>query len=81
MENNVVCEFLVANFPLMNLNNLVIVTSILSNVHVTKLPENNKDDFLIGFTHMKVFIDSYYDCLSITYTELSMDIKKTLKVP
>lgn len=52
--NNVICEFSIAYFPLMNLNNLVTVTRILSNMDVLKLTETNKDDFLTGFSHIKV---------------------------
>lgn len=56
--NNVVCEFSVPDFPLMNLNNLVNVTSILINVDVLKLAKDKMDDFRIDFAHIKVFIDS-----------------------
>ena len=79
--NNVVYDFSITDFPLMNLNDLVIMTKILSNVDVMKLLENNKDDFLIGFAHIKVFIDNYFDCLSITDIELAMVVNKISKVP
>lgn len=78
--NNVVCDFSVAYFPLIKLNGLVTVTSILSNVDVTKLPMNNKDDFIIGFAHIRVFIYSYYDCLAIIDIELTIAINKSSKV-
>ena len=65
----------------MNLNNMVIVTTFLSNVDVTKLLEDNKDDFLIDFAHTKVFIDSYYDCLTIIDIELAIAMNKTSKFP
>lgn len=53
-----------ADSPLMNLNNLINVAKILSDVDVSKLQVNSKEDFLIGFSHIKVFIDNYYDCLA-----------------
>ena len=50
----------------MNLNDLVT--------------ETNKDDFLIGFAHIKVF-NNYYECLVITYIELAIAVNKSPKVP
>lgn len=79
--NNVVCEFSIANFPMMNLNDWVTVTRILSNVGVSKLTETNKDDFLIGFAHIKVFIDNYYDWIASTDIELTSAVNKPSKVP
>lgn len=35
-----------ADFPLMNLNDLITVTMFLSSIDVSKLPDSNKDDFL-----------------------------------
>lgn len=46
-----------------------------------KITESNKDDFVIGFYHIKAFLDSYYDCLAITYIDLALEINKTSKVP
>ncbi|CAH1453467.1 unnamed protein product [Lactuca virosa] len=79
--NNVAFEFTIAYFPLINLNDLITVTKILSNVDVSKITETNKDNFIIGFTHIKVFTGNYYDYLAIIDIELATTVKKPLKVP
>ena len=79
--NNVAFDFSVANFPLMNLNDLINVAKILSTADVSKLQVNRKEDFLIGFAHIKVFIHNYYDCLAMTDIELAMVVNRTSKVP
>lgn len=79
--NNVACNFSVADFPLMNLDDLITVTNFLISIDVLKLLDSNKDDFLIGFTHIKVFIDNYFDCLAVTEIELAMAVNRTSKVP
>ena len=53
--NNVAFGFTRADFPLMNLNDLINVAKILSNVDVSKLQMTNKEDFLLGFAHIKLF--------------------------
>lgn len=80
-ENNMLFEFIVADFPLMNLNDHIIVTKILSYVDVTKIIETNNDPFIVSFAHIKTFLDSYYKYLAITYIDLALFINKTLKVP
>ena len=74
-------DFSVVDFPLMNLNDLINVVKILSTVDVSKLQVNNKDDFLIGFARIKVFIDNYYECLAVMNIELAMAVTRTSKVP
>lgn len=80
-ENNVVFEFTIADFPLMNLNDFTTVTKILRVVDVSKITETNKDDFVNGFAYIKSFLDRYYDYLAIIVIDLSLAIKKTSKVP
>lgn len=58
----------------MNPNDLIIVANILSEVDVSKLQVNNKEDFLLGFAHIKLFIDNYYDCLALTDVELTLEM-------
>ena len=79
--NNVVCDFSIADFPLMNLSDLINVTKILSSIDVSNLQVNNKDDFLMGFTHIKIFIDNYYDCLVVNEIKLAMVVNRISKVP
>lgn len=45
------------------------VVKILKSVDVSKLQVTNKEDFLIGFAHLKVFIDGYYGSLALTDVE------------
>lgn len=73
--------FLDANFPPLKLKDFINVTRILSSANFSKLQENNKDDLLIVFAYIKVFIANYYDCLSIRCIELEMAVKRTSKVP
>ena len=79
--NNVEFEFSVADFSLMNLNDLISITNILINLDVSKIPETNRNDFILGFGHIKAFLDSYYEYLAITDNDLVIAIKKTVKVP
>lgn len=81
IANNVTFDFFVADFPLMNLNDLINVTKILSHVDVSKLQKHKKDDFFIGFAHIKAFIDNHYDCLAVTDIELAIAVNRTSKVP
>lgn len=80
-ENNVAFEFTIAYFPMMNLNDLITVKKILCNVDVSKVAQENRNAFIIGFAHIKTFLDSYYDYLAIKYIDLAMAVNKTSKVP
>lgn len=80
-ENNVACDFSVVDFPYMNLNDLLNVEKILSYVDVLKLQANKKEDFVIGFAHIKLFINDYYDCLGMTDVELALAMNRTVTVP
>ena len=79
--NNVACDFSVVDFPLMNMNDLINVANILRSVDVSKLQVNNKEDFLIGLAHIKLFIDKYYDCLALTDVQLAIAMGCQVKVP
>ena len=76
-----VFEFTVADFPQMNLNDLISIMKILINVDVSKIPKTNINGFILGFGHIKAFLDSYYEYLAITYINLAIVIKRTTKVP
>ena len=67
--NNVQFDFSVVDFPIMNLHDLIVVAMIMNNVNVLKLQVTSKEDFLIGFAHLKNFIDGYYGALSLTDIE------------
>lgn len=79
--NNVACDFLMVDFPMMNLNDLVNVEKILCTFDVSKMQVNNKEDFLIGFTYIKQFIDNYYYCLAMINVELALEMNRTVAVP
>ena len=79
--NNVAFDFSVADFPLINLHDLLCVAKILKFVNVSQLQVTNKDDFLLGFTHIKGFIDGYYGALSLTDIELATTFRKQIYVP
>ena len=72
--NNVAYYFTVADFPLMNLNDLICVSKNLSGVDASKLQVTSKEYFLLGFAHIKLFIDNYYDCLALTDVELTLEM-------
>lgn len=79
--NNMVFEFTISYFSLIDLNDLIMVTEILSNVDVAKTTQNNKDTLVSGFARTKAFLDSYYEYLAIIDIDIALDINKTSKVP
>ncbi|CAI9271538.1 unnamed protein product [Lactuca saligna] len=80
-ENNVVFDFSVADFPLMNVYDLLIVAKILKSIDYSKLQQGNKEDFMIGFEHLRVFIDGYYGALALTDIDLATTLGKKAIVP
>lgn len=52
----------------MNINDLINVANISKYIDVLRLQMTNKEDFLIGLAHIKLFIDNYYDYLAMTVT-------------
>lgn len=80
-ENNVAFELTIANFPLMNQNDLNTVSNFLCNVDASKVAEENRNVFVLGYAHIKAFVDCYYEYFSITDIHLSMAINKSSKVP
>lgn len=76
-----VIEFTVAYFPLMKLNDLVVVTNIFSIVDVLKLTEANMDAFILGFSDIKTFLDGYYEYLAIIDIDLALVVNKAAKMP
>ena len=78
--NNVSCDISVADFPLMNLNDLIQVALILKDMDASQLQATDKDVLRLGFGHIKIFIDNYYDCLALTDLELASALRKEVKV-
>lgn len=74
-------EFSIAEFPLMNLNDLIRVEYILKEIDASKLQNTYKEELHLGFSYIKVFIDNYYDCRALTDVELAASIGKEIIVP
>lgn len=78
--DNVVTDFSVADFPLMNLNGLIQVARILKGVDHMKLQGTSKEGFVLGHAHVKLFIDNYYDCLALSDIEMELAIRRKVTV-
>ncbi|KAL7582500.1 hypothetical protein Lser_V15G44572 [Lactuca serriola] len=78
--NNQACDFLVANFPLMNLNDLIDVSLILKDMDSSELQRTDKEVLRLRLGHIKIFIDNYFDCLALTDVELASALGKEVKV-
>lgn len=65
----------------MNLNDLIGVAKILKGVDTSKLHITDKEDFLLGFSHIKLFLDNYYDCFAMIDVELALTLVKQVTVP
>lgn len=61
MANNTLCELTIADFPLINLNDLIIVTEILGYLNNDQVQD--KSSYIIRYSHIKSFIDFYFDHL------------------
>ncbi|CAI9280723.1 unnamed protein product [Lactuca saligna] len=77
-ENNVLFDFTITDFPLMNLVDLVMIAKILGDLIKSQIHE--KSSYIIGYGHIKCFLDCYYAYLALTYLDLSTAINKNLKV-
>lgn len=80
-SNNVAFKFTIKYFPLMNVNDLITVSKILCHIDYSKVAEENRDAFIIGYAHNNTFLDYYYEYLVITNIGLAMEINKASKVP
>lgn len=65
----------------MNLNDLITVSKILCNVDISRAAAKNRKAFIIGYTHIKSFIDCNYGYLAVNNIDLAMADNKTSKVP
>ncbi|KAL7591219.1 hypothetical protein Lser_V15G33877 [Lactuca serriola] len=74
-------DFTIADFPLMNCNDLIQVALILKNMEENKLKGSETDVFKVGFVHVKTYIDNYFDCLALTDEELANVLGREVKVP
>ncbi|KAL7604923.1 hypothetical protein Lser_V15G18161 [Lactuca serriola] len=74
-------DFTIADFPLMNYNDLIQVALILKHMEENKLKGSETDVFKVGFAHVKTFIDNYFDCLALTDEELANVLGREVKVP
>ncbi|KAL7617007.1 hypothetical protein Lser_V15G03290 [Lactuca serriola] len=74
-------DFTIADFPMMNLNDLIQVALILKEMEENKFNRYDTNVFKFGFAHIKKFIDNYYDCLALTDEELASVRGKQVTVP
>ena len=65
----------------MNLHDLICVARILKGTNFSMFQLTNKEDFLIGFAHIKLFIDNYYENLTLADVELTLAIGNEITVP
>ena len=64
--NGSICEFTIADFPLMNLYDLIQVALILKDKSFLYLQNTESNVFELGVAHIKIFIENYYECLALT---------------
>ncbi|KAL7612549.1 hypothetical protein Lser_V15G06652 [Lactuca serriola] len=74
-------DFTIADFPLMNCNDLIQVALILKHMEENNLKGSETEVFKVGFAHVKTFIDNYFDCLALTDDELANVLGREVKVP
>ncbi|KAL7592159.1 hypothetical protein Lser_V15G33908 [Lactuca serriola] len=67
-----VCDFTIADFPLMNLYDLIQVALLLKERSFLYLQNMDPDEYKLGITHIKIFIENYYECLELTNVELAI---------
>lgn len=77
--NNVLFDFTIGDFPLINLNDLITITKIMGNIH--KHQVQDKPSYIIGYGHTKSFLDYYTANLALTKFELANVFNKNSKVP
>ena len=80
--NEKTCEFMIADFPLMNLYELIQVALLLKDKSFSYLQNIDPEEFKLGVAHIKIFIENYYECLALTDVELAtakgMEIKAAM---
>ena len=79
--NNVAVDFSMADFSLMNSNDLIYVATILKGTNVLKLQLSSIEYALIGFAHIKLFIDNYYEYHALIDVDLALAVGKQITVP
>lgn len=78
-ENNVLFDFTIFDFLLMNLNYLITATKILGDL--IKYQIQDKTSYIIGYGHIKRFLDGYFAHLALTNIDLSIAFNRMSKVP
>ncbi|CAI9299023.1 unnamed protein product [Lactuca saligna] len=64
----------------MNLNDLIQGSLIVKDMDAANLQGTSKEVLRLGLGHVKIFIDNYYDCLSLTNVEFASALGKEVKV-
>ena len=79
--NGNICEFTIADFPLMNLYDLLLVALLLKDKSFSYLQNTEPEEFKLGVAHIKIFIENYYECLALTDVELATTKGMEIKSP
>lgn len=77
--NNILFEFTIDDFPLINLNDLITFMKITGDFNNDQVQD--RASYIIGYSHIKSIIDYYYAHLALTNFEYVTSFKKKPKVP
>ncbi|CAI9292605.1 unnamed protein product [Lactuca saligna] len=78
-RKNIPCEFTIADFPLMNLNDLINLEKLIGDINNDQILE--KATYIIGYGRLKNFIDCYFAYIALTDFALATAYKKKWKNP
>ena len=77
--NKVLFHFTIADFPLINLNDLITIAKIMGDLNNYQVLD--RSSYIIGYSHIKSFIDFYFDHLGLIDSEFVSSFIKKPKVP
>lgn len=72
--NNVPFEFISAYFPLMNVNDLVLTALLMGDLKKNDIPD--KATYVLGYGHLKTFLDAYFAHMALTDIDLSTHFRR-----
>lgn len=64
--NNVLFDFIISDFPLPNLNDLITVTKIFAELDKSQVQDQDQTWCIFGYAHVKSFLDCYYSYFAFT---------------
>lgn len=63
----------------MNVNDLITTAKLIGDLSKSQIPD--KAMYIVGYRHIKAFLDAYFSHLSLTDIDLSIAFNKNSKVP